>query len=184
MTSRDLRYQVTPFMRIALVVIIIINLLKKIRTEDALQPVSIKLDGPIKGLRSFEREDHTLFLRLQRHATISECCGAILPEDFRFGILIGESGCGKSSLLKAGLLPEIERHNHRAIYVKFSDLAPLQSIRAALKKHPSLPDDWKNKIAGADLAELFDIATGSNTAACLFVFRYSPIRSITEITGK
>jgi hypothetical protein len=80
---------------VALVVIIVINLLKKIRTEDALQPVSIKLDGPIKGLRSFEREDHPLFLRLQRHANISECCSAILPEDFRFGILIGESGCGK-----------------------------------------------------------------------------------------
>jgi hypothetical protein len=155
---------------VAFVIIIVINLLKKIRTEEALQPVSIKLDGPIKGLRSFEREDHPLFLRLQRHATISECCSAILPEDFRYGILVGESGCGKSSLLKAGLLPEIERHNHRAIYVKFSDLAPIPSIRAALKKQLSLPDDQKNKIAGANLAGLFDIATGSGAVACLFVF--------------
>ncbi|MFM7163586.1 MAG: hypothetical protein ACKO3P_24810, partial [Planctomycetaceae bacterium] len=72
-----------------------------------------------KGLRSFDAEDAGFFLRLLPGARDRDG----LPESIRFwkqriepgtvrqpfsvGLLCGASGCGKSSLIKAGLLPRL-----------------------------------------------------------------------------
>jgi hypothetical protein len=72
-----------------------------------------------KGLRAFDAEDADLFLELLPGQRDREG----LPESIRFwklrieqtdplrtfsvGVLTGSSGCGKSSLVKAGLLPRI-----------------------------------------------------------------------------
>ncbi|MFM8218975.1 MAG: serine/threonine-protein kinase, partial [Planctomycetaceae bacterium] len=72
-----------------------------------------------KGLRSFDRDDAAFFLELLPGARDRDG----LPESLRFwkqridptpegqtfsvGLLLGASGCGKSSLLKAGLLPRL-----------------------------------------------------------------------------
>ncbi|MFM8286066.1 MAG: serine/threonine-protein kinase, partial [Planctomycetaceae bacterium] len=72
-----------------------------------------------KGLRSFDRDDAAFFLELLPGARDRDG----LPESLRFwkqridpgpdgetfavGLLLGASGCGKSSLVKAGLLPRL-----------------------------------------------------------------------------
>lgn len=61
----------------------------------------------LKGLRPFGFEDAEVFTRLQRQDSLRECLEAIADRDFRFGILVGESGCGKSSFLQAGLWPRL-----------------------------------------------------------------------------
>jgi serine/threonine protein kinase/formylglycine-generating enzyme required for sulfatase activity len=91
----------------------------------ALSGLSTDSDKPVKivpkGLRSFDQSDADFFLKLlpgphDRHG---------LPEGIRFwktriedadpdtafraGIIYGPSGCGKSSLVKAGLLPRLDR---------------------------------------------------------------------------
>jgi eukaryotic-like serine/threonine-protein kinase len=75
-----------------------------------------------KGLRSFDEQDADFFLELLPGPRDREG----LPEGVRFwkgkieqidpdrtfkvGLIYGPSGCGKSSLVKAGLLPRLEKH--------------------------------------------------------------------------
>ncbi|WP_031528065.1 WD40 repeat domain-containing protein [Dyadobacter crusticola] len=62
------------------------------------------LTNPFPGLRSYDYEDHALFFGRDSH--IRELTGKLL--DGRFLALIGSSGSGKSSLIKAGLIPSLE----------------------------------------------------------------------------
>jgi formylglycine-generating enzyme required for sulfatase activity/tetratricopeptide (TPR) repeat protein len=75
-----------------------------------------------KGLRSFDEHDADFFLELLPGPRDRDG----LPESIRFwktrieetdadrtfrvGLIYGPSGCGKSSMVKAGLLPRLERH--------------------------------------------------------------------------
>ena len=58
---------------------------------------------PYPGLRPFEAEDEPLFFG--REAQVSAMLHQL--EDHRFVAVVGSSGCGKSSLVRAGLLPVI-----------------------------------------------------------------------------
>lgn len=60
--------------------------------------------NPFPGLRSYEYEDHRLFFGREAH--IQAVRTKLL--DGRFLALIGSSGSGKSSLIKAGLIPSLE----------------------------------------------------------------------------
>lgn len=97
----------------------------------------------IKGLRPFEASDADLFKHLQREGVLRECLQATSARDFRFGVLCGVSGCGKTSFLQAGLLPALqnEPYVHRCIYVKFTNLDPLDTIRQALVNQLTWPGD-------------------------------------------
>lgn len=83
---------------------------------------------PIKGLKSFERADELVFKKLQRSTEISEYSDSIIHGDFKIGILFGTSGVGKTSFLKAGLIPELEKENHEPIYLKLTNEDPIISI--------------------------------------------------------
>jgi WD40 repeat protein/energy-coupling factor transporter ATP-binding protein EcfA2 len=63
------------------------------------------LTNPFPGLRSYDYEDHALFFGRDSH--IQELKNKLL--DGRFLALIGSSGSGKSSLIKAGLIPSLEK---------------------------------------------------------------------------
>src|SRR5262245_39042887 len=96
--------------------------------------------GAIKGLLPFGYEDAEVFSHLQRDQNLKECLQAISDEQWRFGVLSGESGAGKTSFLQAGLWPEMERRKFRCVYVKFSDLDPFESVKRACLKHLSFAD--------------------------------------------
>src|SRR5688572_8817917 len=65
--------------------------------------------GVIKGLLPFGYEDAEDFAHLQRSQSLKECVQAITDDHWRFGILSGESGAGKTSFLQAGLWPALEK---------------------------------------------------------------------------
>ena len=90
----------------------------------------------LKGLRPFDKDDAELFQRLQRERELHDCLVALTDRDFRLGILFGESGCGKTSFVQAGLWPMLPQFSatHFPIYVKFSELDPLVSVRHALRE--------------------------------------------------
>jgi hypothetical protein len=95
----------------------------------------------IKGLRPFGFTDAEVFARLQREVPLRECLTTVIDPEFRFGILCGESGSGKTSFLQAGLWPRLLKQNHQCVYVKFTELDPLESIRQALAEKCQLPSE-------------------------------------------
>jgi tetratricopeptide (TPR) repeat protein len=86
----------------------------------------------IKGLRSFEQKDAEIFKRLERGRDVQDCLDALDTEDLRLFLLMGESGVGKSSLLQAGLMPNLGQVGLGAVYVKLGDRDPIVLIRKAL----------------------------------------------------
>ena len=98
----------------------------------------------IKGLRPFELNDADVFAELQRQGNLRECLDSITSRSFRFGILHGESGCGKTSFLQAGILPKLAADNtgHVGVYVRFSDREPISTITQAIAEQLELPLEW------------------------------------------
>jgi tetratricopeptide (TPR) repeat protein len=86
-------------------------------------------------------KDIEVFARLQRGQNLNECLQAMNDAHWRFGMIYGESGAGKTSFLQAGLWPALEALKNRCVYVKFSDLDPFQSVKQACVTQLSLSKD-------------------------------------------
>ncbi|MEL7352415.1 MAG: ATP-binding protein, partial [Cyanobacteria bacterium J06560_5] len=117
----------------------------------------------IKGLRPFDTDDAEIFAQLQRQRNLRECLESITSGPFRFGILHGESGCGKTSFLQAGVLPQLAVDSTQAgeraegerrkgewgkgeravgVYVRFSDQEPVRTIATAIADQLEIPLSW------------------------------------------
>jgi len=103
----------------------------------------------IKGLRPFGFDDAEIYLKLQRRQSLVDCLGVLNDSSFRFGVLMGESGCGKTSFLQAGIWPRLTQPEGRlrAVYVRFSDQDPLITIRRAIVAQLELPEEWLTTLA-------------------------------------
>ena len=66
----------------------------------------------IRGLVAFDEDDAAAFACLQRGADISRGANALLDPQFRFGVLFAESRAGKTSLLRAGVLPALKSQGY------------------------------------------------------------------------
>ncbi|CAG4998420.1 hypothetical protein DYBT9275_01997 [Dyadobacter sp. CECT 9275] len=102
--------------------------------------------NPFPGLRSYEYEDHSLFFGRDSH--ITELKNKLL--DGRFLALIGSSGSGKSSLIKAGLIPSLERSGEDlerwAVMVFRPGASPVRNFVAAMKAYLRREDhSWESK---------------------------------------
>lgn len=69
-----------------------------------------------RGLLPFHEADRDFFYG--REAETSGLFDMVRNSDFRFGVLFGESGCGKTSLLRAGLLPKLWDEGYVPIYCR------------------------------------------------------------------
>lgn len=63
---------------------------------------------PYPGLRPFRRQEAHLFFG--REWQIEQVCKKLART--RLVAVVGVSGCGKSSLVRAGVLPALERDKH------------------------------------------------------------------------
>ncbi len=133
---------------------------KKRQAEFGGTPPSPDKPTAIKGLRAFRRSDQLVFARLQRESALAGCLAAIIDSEFRFGILSGESGCGKSSFLQAGLLPSLEQvcQPHTGVYVKISNEDPIQSLRTAMVRDLGLQQE---EFQDADFIRLLEAAASA-----------------------
>ncbi|QJW89336.1 hypothetical protein HNV11_08045 [Spirosoma taeanense] len=122
-------------------------------------PVAVGQNA-IKGLVPFEAEDASVFAKLQREDDLRECLNIITAKTFRFGILHGESGCGKTSFLQAGLRPRlnVDESRFRCVYVEFTDRDPLFSVRQALTEQLVLTEPLPME---ANLTRLLQTASGT-----------------------
>src|SRR5262249_49238798 len=98
-----------------------------------------------KGLRSFDKNDADYFLELLPGPRDRDG----LPDSLRFwktriettdpdaafkvGLIYGPSGCGKSSLVKAGLLPRLEKHI-LSVYIEATPNETESRLLKALRK--------------------------------------------------
>jgi len=140
----------------------------------------------IKGLLPYTKEDGEWFAMLQRGSILRDCLRFCGEETFRFAILSGESGVGKTSFLQAGLFPNLEQKGHRAVYVKFTDSSPLDSIRLSLNESVKKPildanqsllgllrqatrDDARSIVLILDQFEQFFAHNKSNTSRKSFI---------------
>ena len=118
------------------------------RSSDRRRPFTIDPpSAPLipRGLRAFSKDDSEFFLRLipgprdrdglptiLRFWKVGiESCDA--ESTFRVGLLYGPSGCGKTSMIRAGLLPRLDR-DVRAIFVDASAKQPEESLFSILKR--------------------------------------------------
>ena len=147
------RYWVTAVVSVFLAAFIIVYRTRP-RTSTG-TGLSLDEGGAIKGLLSFGYKDADIFERLGRNSQLRFCLSAVSAPGFRFGILQGESGCGKSSFLQAGLWPRLGARGFDAVYVQCTELPPLESIRYAVGEQLALPAEL---IVDLDLVALLDLA--------------------------
>jgi WD40 repeat protein len=72
--------------------------------------------NPFPGIRSFEANEDYLFFGRERQ--VSDVASVLLETHFLS--IIGSSGCGKSSLVKAGLIPALFKHKFRKLDKEWS----------------------------------------------------------------
>jgi Novel STAND NTPase 1/Caspase domain len=84
--------------------------------------------SPYKGLQSFDEADRSLFYGRDRAIReLQTRCDAV-----RLLVVSGASGTGKSSVVKAGLLPLLREAGHRMLPVIRPGLHPLAALEEAL----------------------------------------------------
>ncbi len=106
----------------------------------AISPVSnIDPLRPYKYLDYFEAEDAHLFFG--RDDAIEATTREVLASPSRVGVLLGRSGVGKTSLMKAGVIPALQRDGYLVAYVRcgFNPLAAvLKAINASARQEETL----------------------------------------------
>jgi hypothetical protein len=96
--------------------------------------------SPYPGLRPFHQGEAALFFG--RAAQVEEMLARL--EDHRFLAVVGTSGCGKSSLVRAGLMPALEQgflsdaYPHWRMAVMRPGSAPFDHLTAALLDEAAL----------------------------------------------
>ncbi|MEM6256401.1 MAG: hypothetical protein AAF821_26125 [Cyanobacteria bacterium P01_D01_bin.156] len=98
--------------------------------------------NPYRGLRAFREEDHAVFFgRRQQTYQLWKRLKALYdhPSAVRFLPVYGPSGSGKSSLVRAGLLPVIGRHSlssqeHTRVAILEPRTQPLKGLALALAR--------------------------------------------------
>jgi len=73
-------------------------------------------EQPYKGLANYESEDELLFAG--REVETRRCAHLLAQTDTRVFILHGQTGCGKSSFLRAGLVPALERNANAYVFLR------------------------------------------------------------------
>jgi WD40 repeat protein len=77
---------------------------------------SLPKGAAFRGLLPFQEADQDRFYGREMEGVA--LFDLISHREFRFGVLFGESGCGKTSLVKAGLLPRIRKEGNLPIYCR------------------------------------------------------------------
>ncbi len=138
----------------------------------------------IKGLRAFSKDDAEIFAQLQRDRDLRECLESIMSDEFRLGILMGESGCGKSSFLQAGIIPQLNKpeSNDRGVYIRFDNRDPLETISKTLIDDlnlPKAPDNNRNFLpafssdktdTNSDFLEVLSLAVKTIDKSLVLIF--------------
>jgi WD40 repeat protein len=90
-------------------------------------------NNPYRGLKSFNENDTAFFFG--RQPLVEELAQQLLQPDRALTVVVGVSGSGKSSLVKAGLVPYLRNQNHESTSDRWHIL---ESIRPGVSPFVSL----------------------------------------------
>ncbi|MGL5133571.1 MAG: caspase family protein, partial [Planktothrix sp.] len=78
-------------------------------------PILNEINNPYRGLKAFE-ERHSLFF-FGRETLVKELSDRLVKSAHPLTVVVGASGSGKSSLVKAGLLPNLRDSQQKSCYI-------------------------------------------------------------------
>ena len=111
-----------------------------------------KENNPYRGLESFE-ERHSQFF-FGRQEVITELCTQINQSQQQLTVVLGISGSGKSSLVKAGLIPYLRQHQAQKWHILDPirpGINPYSSLARALSRlNDKLPSQGNNTVILGD----------------------------------
>ena len=121
----------------ALVAVVAVTVLLIVTPSRGPRIPSPVYSNTIRGLVPFDERDKSAFATLGRKSDISRIVQSLLLRERRFVCVYGESGSGKTSLLRAGVLPELKDQGHKQCY--WGEVSnrekPLALIRRLLRFH-------------------------------------------------
>lgn len=138
--------------------------------------MSVKMHNPWKGLTSYEVDDPCLFCgREQETAQLVS-----LIEYNQILTLYGKSGCGKSSILKAGVFPALKEEGFTPYYLRLGELSTVQPYAAQIAHKLGLAgdviEDWSSKDALCLLFSQYEYAQNlSNTAPIIVLDQFEEV---------
>ena len=106
-------------------------------TPTAIPPQEVKEECPYQGLRFFTKETKDFFFG--RHKLVGNLKQKL--EQTAFILVIGSSGSGKSSLVRAGLIPELERDGWQILGPMVPSIAPLSELQQVFKSQFTEPEE-------------------------------------------
>ena len=102
---------------------------------------------PFPGIHAFEAEDAAIYFGRddETRAVIERLDARRTQGGARFLVIIGASGSGKSSLLKAGVLPQLSRRRREWVVLPYirPEKAPIEALAKSIAQHIGKPDDWR-----------------------------------------
>jgi conflict system STAND superfamily ATPase/sulfatase-modifying factor enzyme 1 len=111
----------------------------KLKITESPEPLSPS--ATLRGLLPFEEGDQLP----GRARDIQELYTFVASSTFRFGVLWGESGCGKTSLMRAGLVPKLRNDKFLPLYIAKPTTNPQEAIRSALLREVSASEKQASK---------------------------------------
>ncbi len=118
-----------------------------------IQPVvALPKGAAFRGLIAFQEADRDRFFG--RELDTVALFDRIRHEEFRFGVLYGNSGCGKTSLLKAGLMPKLWESAYIPLYCRphahpLTALLEVCSRKSLIpQKNGEPPQEYLRRVAG------------------------------------
>src|SRR5262249_35431150 len=73
-------------------------------------------EHPYRGLAPYDAAEAMLFAGRGSH--VQRCASILSQAETRILLLHGQTGCGKSSFLRAGLIPALEQHGFGYLFLR------------------------------------------------------------------
>jgi tetratricopeptide (TPR) repeat protein len=153
---------------------------------------------PYPGIHAFEAEDAAIYFGRddETRAVIEKLDARRTQGGARLLLVIGASGAGKSSLLKAGILPQLARRRSHWLLLPVvrPEKAPLEAFAKALAQHLGHENDWRalcDDLGGPNAAGRMDrivqdlrVGEGRTATILLSIDQFEELFTIADTTER